>query len=179
MIISVVLLLVAVAALIWIFVSARGHASTISQISELQGRTQPVDLAAFRNLVDTAETDHLRSRLVASEFRKVQRERLRAAVEYVDCVSDNAAVLLRLGETARMSEDPAVSQAGSELVNTALRVRIYALMARTTFYAGMILPGVGIASGQVTETYESLTLMVGRLGRLQNQRQMVRLSAVL
>ena len=179
MIVPIVLLIVAVAALVWVFLSARGHASAVSQISELQGRTRRVDVAAFRNLVDPDETHFLRQRLTSAEFRKTQRERLRAAVDYITCVSDNAAVLLRLGEAARLSEDPRVAQAGEQLVNTALRVRIYAVLARTKLYAGILVPSMFLSAGRVSESYENLMGMVGRLGRLQNQRQATRLSAIL
>jgi hypothetical protein len=179
MTIAIVFLLITVAALIWVAISARGHASGISQLSDLPGRTQPVDVAAFRNLVDPSETEFLRKRLPAGQFRKTQRQRLRAAVEYVDCVSGNAAVLLRLGEAARLNEDPQVAAAGAELVNTALRVRVYAVMARTKLYAGMLLPAVPLSAGPITDSYENLTGMVGRLGRLQSVRQPVRVSALL
>ena len=179
MIILIILLVLAVAALVWVFVSARGHASAISRLSELEGQTHPVDLAAFRNLLDSAETEYLRQQLTAGEFRRIHRERLRAASDYISCVSGNAAVLLRLGETARLSEDPQVVEAADGLVNTALRVRLYALLAQTKLYANMLLPGVQFSPRQISESYEDLTGLVSRLGRLQNQRSTVRLSAVL
>ncbi len=177
MIIPVVLVLLALIALTWFVVSARRHAVGVSRVSELQGTTQIVDLAAFRNLVDPAERAYLQEQLPPAEFRKIQRERLRAAVKYVEGVSENAAVLVRLGQAARADADANVALAAEQLVNTALRVRINAAEARLRLYAAIAMPSLPVSRPRVSESYERLTGIVARLGTLQNQR--IRLSAVL
>ena len=50
----------------------------VSRSSNPEGQIQPLDLVAFRNLISSAETDYLRQRLPAREFRQVQKERLRS-----------------------------------------------------------------------------------------------------
>src|SRR5262245_17484957 len=42
-----------------------------------------IDVEAFRNLIDEDEEAYLRNHLPAREFRRVHRERMLAAVEYV------------------------------------------------------------------------------------------------
>src|SRR6478609_7562502 len=98
------------AALFFIRVS-RGHAEAIANLDDLSGRTQPIDLEAFRNLIDPSETAFLRKHLPPPDFRDVHRERTYAAVEYVERIALNAAVLLRLGQAARTHADPEVARA--------------------------------------------------------------------
>jgi hypothetical protein len=123
-----------------------------------------VDIEAFRNLIDPTEEDFLRSRLPPAEFRKIQRERLRAAVEYVSCAAQNAAILLRLGEAARNSPDPATAEAAEKVVDHAIRLRLYAFQAIPRLYVGIIFPGWQASSLRVVETYEQVTRQVVRLG---------------
>jgi hypothetical protein len=126
-----------------------------------------VDLEAFRNLVDPDEEEFLRTNLPSAEFRRIQRERLRAAVEYVSCAAQNAAVLLRLADAGRRSPDPATAEAAEKLVQNALRLRLYALQAIPRLYLGMILPGGRISSVRIAESYEQMTRLVVLLGCLQ------------
>src|SRR5215467_2346300 len=117
--IAVILLITAIAvallAILWFAV--RGRSAAVTDLSDIERLTKPVDLEAFRNLVDPEEEEYLRSNLSAADFRSVQRERLLAAVDYMTGVSRNAAVLLRLGELARRSSDAEVAVAGQDLVN--------------------------------------------------------------
>jgi hypothetical protein len=179
MIIVLIFVAVGVLGLAFFFIAARGHAGMVTGVSDLNGRTHPVNLAAFRNLVDARETSYLREHLGPAEFRRLQRERLRAAASYVRCVAENAAVLLRLGEAARHSADPQVARAGEELVNTALQVRLYAFLAIAKIRTGILIPSLSTSPAPLFDGYERLTGMVGRLSRLQNQRPGLRVSAVL
>jgi len=123
-----------------------------------------VDINAFRNLIDPAEEDFLRHHLPPAEFRKIQRERLQAAVEYISCAAHNAAILLRIGEAARRSPDPATAEAAEKLVDHAIRLRLYAFQAIPRLYVGIIFPGWHPSSLRVVESYEQVTRQVVRLG---------------
>jgi hypothetical protein len=176
---TAILVISAILVLVVLFVTARGRAGSVSEIAQLQGKTQPVDLVAFRNLTDPVEEKYLRENLPARDFRMVQRERLRAAMEYVDAVAGNAAVLLRLGEAARRSANPQVAEAGMQLVNRALRVRLYALSAKAQLGAAILWPGVHVSPAAVTDVYQQLTRTVSRLGYLQNSAPARRVAAML
>jgi hypothetical protein len=123
-----------------------------------------VDFEAFRNLLDPHEEEYLRANLPPREFRKIQRERLHAAVEYIDCAKDNAAILLRLAEASRRSTDPAIAQAAAGLVDSAVRLRMYAFAAIPRLYLAMLLPGSRIMPVGVADSYDQLTRQVLRLG---------------
>ena len=168
--------LIAVVLLLWV---ARGQSSTVENLDELPGRTQPVDLAAFRNLIDDAEEEFLRGQLPPKEFRRLQRQRLRAALEYVKRAAQNAAILVRLGEAARRSRDPEVAQAGQELVNNALRLRLYALLAEGKLRARILLPGARLSSAPLLDRYQHLTDAVARLSRAQKPSFTGRITAAL
>src|SRR5206468_11937783 len=97
MTIAFVLIVISVASLALLFSMARGRGASVTSLEELRGHTRPVDLESFRNLIDPAEENFLRLNLSQRNFRIVQRERLRATLQYVQWASQNAAVLLRLG----------------------------------------------------------------------------------
>jgi hypothetical protein len=169
MIITVILLIFALLAIGALIAAARGRSETVSDVAELQGRLRLVDVLAFRNLVDAEEEEFLRSNLPAKVFRTVQRERIGAAVEYIECVAQNASVLLRLGEAARASADPEIANAGRELFESAVKMRIYALSAGMKLRARRVFPSLTLSPSAVSSAYENLTGLVSRLGRLQHR----------
>ena len=90
---------------------AKGLRSPGGNIDELASQLRPIDVDAFRNLIDEREEKFLRERLPTWEFRRIQRRRNLAAVEYIWCAAQNAAILIRLGEAARQNPDPAIAAA--------------------------------------------------------------------
>jgi hypothetical protein len=123
-----------------------------------------VDLRAFRNLTDPEEEEYLRRSLPPEEFRRIQRERLRATMDYIKGAASNAAVLMRFAEAARHSPDPATAQAAARLVDNAIRLRTYAFQAIPRLYLAMIFPGRRISPAAVAESYELMTRQVVLLG---------------
>lgn len=167
MTVALILVLLGLVALVFLVRLARGQRSKTRGEEDLTGRIQPVDIEAFRNLIDPKEERFLRSNLSPAEFRKVQRERLRAAIEYVSCAARNATVLVGIGEAARQSADPAIAEAGEKLVDSAIRLRLFSLQAIAKLYVGMILPGVRLTPVGLAENYEQLTGQVRVLSRLE------------
>lgn len=170
MIITIALIVFSLMALAVILFATRGRSVSVANVAELLGKIRPVDILAFRNLVDPDEESYLRERLPDKEFRAVQRERMQAAIAYVQCVTSNAALLLRVGEAARESADPEVAHAGRELVDSALRLRILALSAGMRLRARLVMPGLQVSPVAVSNSYERMTGLVGRLGRLQHRQ---------
>jgi hypothetical protein len=167
MITTAILVLVALLALSCLLWFAKSQASTSKALENPAEHIRAVDVEAFRNLVDPEEEEFLRTNLRSAEFRRIQRERLRAAVEYVSCAAQNATILLRLADAGRRSSDPATAEAAQKLVDNALRLRLYALHAIPRLYLGMIFPGSRISPVLITERYEQMTRQVVLLGCLQ------------
>jgi len=123
-----------------------------------------VDLEAFRNLVDPEEENYLRENLSPAEFRKIQRERMLAAIDYVKCAASNAGILVHFAQRARQSADPETAAAAGKLIDDALRLRTYAIKAIPLLYLGVLLPGRRISPARVAESYELMTRQVVLLG---------------
>lgn len=179
MTIASILIIVSIATLAFLFYVARGRHSLIKNVHDLRGQTRPVDIESFRNLIDPSEEDFLRSNLTANDFRTVQRERLRAALEYVYCASHNASVLVRLGEAARTNPDPKVAIAAEQLVQRAIRLRLYALVTIPKLYVAIALPSTHLSPSRMVESYQQLSGLAGQLALMQNPTRVPRLSVVL
>ncbi len=167
MITTTIVVLVALLALSCLLWFARSQASVSKALENPAEHIRAVDVEAFRNLIDPDEEEFLRTNLRPAEFRRIQRERLRAAVEYVSCAAQNAAILVRVADAGRRSPDPATAEAAEKLVDNAVRLRLYAFQAIPRLYLGMILPGSRISPARIAESYEQMTRQVVLLGCLQ------------
>jgi hypothetical protein len=154
-------------ALFLVVLLAKGHLSTNDSLDELASRLRSVDVDAFRNIIDEREEQFLRERLPPREFRRIQRRRNLAAVEYIWCAAQNAAILIRLGESARQSSDPAIAGAAEKLVGNALRLRLYAFQAVPRLYVSALFPWGHATPSFIADTYDSMTRQVVMLGCLQ------------
>ena len=135
--------------------------------AELSKMIRPVDVEAFRNLMDPSEEDFLRQSLQRSAFRSIQRERLQAAREYLGGVSHNAGVLLQLGQAARGSTDARIAAAARHLVEEASRLRIYATLARGKLYLRFVFPEARVQAAGVIARYQQATEDAVQLGHLR------------
>ena len=179
MITTAFLIAFAAAAVVVLIRAARRHHHPVPDLQALEEYTRPVDLAAFRNLIDPAEEDYLRRHLPAGKFRALQRERLHAALEYVQRTAYNGAILLRVGEAARRDPNPEVAAAAHELVNNAMRLRVHAWLATVVLCGRIAMPEARISVGRVTDRYENLAHGLMRLTRLQNPACATRVSAAI
>lgn len=177
MIVTGILVILVAGALLLLARAARGQGAVgIVTVVDLQGRTTAIDLAAFRNLISPQEEDYLRHNLPPPEFRRIQKERMRAAAAYIHQALQNAAVLLRLGEAAQRSADPQLASAGSTLVDTAIRLRLYAFFVLLKLYLNIAFPGLQLSSLAVVDRYERLTDAMARFTRLQQPGLVTRIS---
>ena len=151
--------------------------------ADLEAQLEPIDVAAFRNLIDPAEDEYLRRHLSAAQFRKTQRARLRARAAYVRVASRNAAVLIRMGQVAlatsnaSTANDVRIREAALRLVNEALLLRRNALFALLRIYADMAWPNRSTATAGILDRYERLSDSAMLLGRLRNPAVPVRVTA--
>ena len=166
MTVTILLVIAAVAFIGVILLTVRGNAGATGTLDDIGAATTPVDLRAFQNLTDPKEDEFLRARLPAREFRRVQRLRLRAAVEYVQRTANNAAVLLRIAESTRQ-QDPAVAEISREIVNAALRLRVNAMLVLAVLYFRICFPSVTAPVERIADRYDDLRGQFARLARVQ------------
>lgn len=115
-----------------------------------------IDLDAFANLISAQEEEFLAAHLSAGEFRTIQRDRLRAAREYVSSISHNAGVLLHQGAAALRSPDPEIAEVGKRVIEDAGRLRLNAQLAHMKLLAAMLWPGTRLEPSGVLEPYRHL-----------------------
>jgi hypothetical protein len=144
----------------------------------LAGTIRPIDIEAFRNLINPVEDEYLRRRLPPADFRMVRRARLRAMASYVQVAGDNAAVLVRIGEVALAHRDPRIAEAARQLVQNALLLRRNTTVSLARIYLALAWPYSEFAAVRVVDRYERLSGSAMLLGRLQNPASAVRISAL-
>jgi hypothetical protein len=179
MTLAIILVIAAVVALGIILRLAVTRSPQARASASLTAAILPINVEAFRNLINPAEDNYLRRRLPPGQFRVVRRERLRAMAAYVHVAANNAAVLVRVGEGALASGDPRLAGAAQQLVNDALLLRRNATVALARIYLALAWPNSGFAAVRVVDRYEQLSGAAMLLGRLQNPAAPVRLSAQL
>ncbi len=171
----VLLLLVAVAFLRLV----RSHDTRVTDLDDLTGRTRAVDMEAFQNLIDPAETVFLKQQLQPALFRIVQRERILASTEYVRNIAHNAGLLIQLGQLARNHTDPQLAQAAHAMVERALRVRLMSMLVLVKLYSLSLIPALPFDAASIHRDYRNLTESAILFTRLQRPAFAGRVSAML
>jgi hypothetical protein len=177
MTLAIILVVTAVSILGFILWSASKRSIQIASKTPLANQLQPLDLQAFRNLSDPAESEYLRRRLPAREFRSVQRQRLIAMLAYIAAARQNAGILIRMAESAKFSGDTQTVAAAHQLVENAQLLRINAAVASCWIYAAYVWPTSKLGTAPIVHGYEQVSGSAMLLGRLQNPTSPVRLSA--
>ena len=175
---AIIIVVAAVLALATILSVAVTQSLQARRSTNLALAIRPIDIDAFRNLINPVEDDYLRRRLLPSQFRMVRRERLRAMAAYVEAAARNATVLVRVGEKALATGDARIAEAAQQLVNDALLLRRNATVALARIYLALAWPNSEFAAGRVVDRYERLSGAAMLLGRLQNPAVPVRISAL-
>lgn len=154
----------ALGCMVW---SIRGRNSAARNLNDLASELRPIDISAFRNLIDDGERQYLRSRLPPADFRSVHRERMLAASEYVWCAFRNSGILIQLGEASRNATDPTVAATAASLVENATRLRLDATQALPKIYLSMVFPGLTWAQQNLPDGFDKLNRQAVILGCLQ------------
>jgi hypothetical protein len=174
MILVIILVFIAVVTLAVVFGVAISRGLRARPRSGQAMQIEPLDVDAFRNLVNPAEDAYLRSRLTGGEFRTARRARLRTLAAYVQAAGRNAAVLIVVSEAAMASPDSQTVEAARQLVNQALLLRRNAFFALVRVYLALAWPSASIATISILEAYGEMSSSAMLLGRLRNPAVPVR-----
>src|SRR5438128_2009663 len=120
MTITVIAIVLGCSSLAALYFCARGHCAAVKAISDLEGRTIPIDLIAFQKLIDPADREFLRENLPRKNYRRIQRNRNLALMNYVRCAAQNAAILIRVGESLREASNLEVRANAARLTESAI-----------------------------------------------------------
>jgi hypothetical protein len=177
MTLAIVLVIAAVCALGLIVRVAVSRNLQVSADANLVGQIRGIDVEAFRNLIDPADDEYLKTRLAPAQFRHVRRARLRATSAYVREAGRNAGLLVRMGHDALASGDSRTREAAQELIDSALLLKRNAAVAQLRIYIALAWPHSGLAPAGIIDRYEHLSGSAMLLGRLRNPAAPVRVAA--
>ncbi len=142
----------------------RDHADIVEAIRTMRS----IDMDAFRTLVDPEEEAFLRQHLPPRKFREIKRERARAAMAYVWCAGQAASQFASVGEAVRHSSDPALAAAGTQIAESAMRLRLDVVRTLFRLATSAYLPGMeSVTPPSLIARYEQTAETLLRLGRLQ------------
>jgi hypothetical protein len=132
-------------------------------------KIQPVDVPALLTLLDRQDEEFLRSQLSRRRFTRLKRRRILVTFRYVGRISANTAVVMRLGESARLSSDPEVAQAAVQVTELASQIRLQCLFALAKLSAEFVMPSLQLTPAKLAPAYQTLRENFLRLGALQTQ----------
>jgi hypothetical protein len=148
-------------------------------LAELETSLIAVDATALGNLLHKQEDAFLRRNLGPRQYRRLKRQRIRAAREYVWNISRNALLLSRIAGFALDSPDPQIQLTAQKLANEAVELRWSALLAFSLLLVQEAYPTVDLNSIKIRERYASLAESASWLYRLRFPESRIRISAAL
>ena len=145
--------ILALIVVVYLFAGSRNRGSNLDVLA---AQLRPVDLSAFRNLINEREEEFLREALPWHEFRRIHGERMLAAADYVRGAARNAGILIRLAEASASDSDPVIATAAHSLLENATNVRLYAFQQIPRFYLSILVPGLNHAPKSLAEQYDTM-----------------------
>jgi hypothetical protein len=162
-----IIIVASIVALGCVAVLIRSLSVRSAHLDQLSKQLRPIDVSAFRNLIDHSEREYLRTHLSSKDFRRIQRERMLAASEYVRCAARNAGILIRLGHASLNDPDPSVASVAASMLENAMRLRLHALQSLPKIYVSILLPGINWMPQGLPEGCDKVNRQALILGCLQ------------
>ena len=168
MVSTFIILALALSSLVLVWTILRPGLPEIRSLDDWEAKKHAVDLEVFRMLLDPAEEEFLRTSLSPFEFRLFQRRRLGLTLRALELVGKNAAMLMKLGQLAKVSANPALVKEGGDLIHGALRLRVNLLFVQPYLCLKWVFPGGTLSVPAPEMRYDEL---LGYLSRIRQQRQ--------
>lgn len=168
MVSTLIVLCATVLALFLVGTILRPRLPEIRTVDDWEAKKHEVDIGAFRILLDPAEERYLRDSLSPSEFRFYQRQRLGLALRSLELVGKNAAMLIKLGQLAKLGANPMLAKEAEDLINGALRLRVNLLRVQPYLWLKWFFPGWTLSLPALAMPYEEL---LSYLNRVRQQQQ--------
>ena len=159
---TLIVIILALCAIGLFYTAARSRKKRAAQ------NIRPIDMKAFRAITSRDDENFLRRRLPRSEFSRLKRKRIRVTTLYVKRMSNNAAIVMRIGEMARTSANPDVVQVAAQISETASQIRLQCIVAFVKLALEFAVPSLQLNPAMLEPSYQALRDNIARLGRLQN-----------
>jgi len=139
----------------------------IKSLEDWEAKKHEADVEVFRILLDPTEEKYLQHTLPPREFRIFQRRRIVLALGWLDLVGENAGMLMKLGQLARTSTNPALAEEAEDLIYAALQLRVNLLAVQLGLWLKWVFPGWALSLPAVEVTYEELLTYLSRIQQQQ------------
>ena len=166
MMITIVVIALAFTTVMLLYAAARSRRKQAGQV------IHPLDLKAFRTLIDREDEIFLQKKLPRSKFFALKRQRIRVTLRYVSRIAGNASAVMHMSETARASAVPEVAFAASRVMELATQIRLQCLVAMGKLILEYAMPSLQLTPAMLVPKYQTLRDTVSRLGTLQRQNPM-------
>ena len=103
---------------------------------------RPLDLSAFRALLDGDDEAFLREKLSRAEFFRLKRLRIKVIRKYARRIADNSAIVLRSVASSRHDPDVNVAQTAMEVENLAAQIRVHCRLAFAKLTVEYMFPAI-------------------------------------
>lgn len=170
--ITVIVIALALCAVVLFYTAVRSRRKQATQAF------RPVDLNAFRTLMDRDDELFMKEKLPRSKFTRLKRQRIRVTVRYVGRIASNASAVMRVGEAARQSSTPEVAFTALQVTELAAQIRLQCLVALAKLSLEYAVPSLQMTPAMLVPKYQSLRENVRRLGDLQTQSPVPLASAI-
>ena len=144
--------------LVFAVVAVRQHRQ-LANLSHVERQWQRIDMEAFLNLVDPAEERYLRQNLTGSDFRSIQRLRVRVMWEYLGRLAFNSKLMMQAGQMVQHHGSAEHLQQATQLVATAGRMRMLICAADVYLAVRFLLPETQDPIRRLVANYDALTQM--------------------
>jgi hypothetical protein len=161
--ITAIVIALALCAVILFYMAVRSRKKQAGQT------IRPVDLQAFRTLMDRNDEAFMRDKLPRGKFFSLKRQRIRVTLHYVARIAANASAVMRMGEAARLSSIPEVANTAAYVMELATQIRLQCLLAIAKLSLEYMMPSLQLTPGMLVPKYQTLRDNVSRLGDLQAQ----------
>jgi nitrogen fixation-related uncharacterized protein len=161
--ITLIVIALALGAIGLFYLAARNRRKRARQV------VRPVDLKAFRILMDRDDELFLKERLPRSRFTRLKRQRVAVTMRYVGRIANNASVVMGLGESVLRSSDPEIAQTAAQIVEVASQLRLQCIVALGKLSLEFAMPSLQLTPAVLAPEYQKLRENVVRLGKLQPQ----------
>lgn len=159
--ITLIVIALALGALALFYVAVRGRKKRSRQT------VRPVDLKAFRTLMDREDEVFLKQRLPRSRFARLKRQRVAVTMRYVARIANNASLVMGVGEAARTSPDPEVAQTAAQITELASQLRLQCLLALAKLSLEFAVPALQLTPAVLAPEYQKLRENLAHLSKLQ------------
>jgi len=128
-----------------------------------EDKRHDIDVQIFCTLLDYNEELYLRRSLSPRQFKVFCRRRIRLTLRMLRLVEENAGMLIRLGQLARLKRDEELTRQADELIAAAIRFRLNLLLARPCLYTQWLLPFSGSSLAALGLRYRHLLDSLARV----------------